>query len=174
MGQHRLKYRAFKLIPDSTKPLPEAMLTSYSWGFFSIHWRAISQWVPKLPQIAKFRGPTWSPPGSYQHQMGPMLAPWTLLSGTILYKLFENCTSKITTKSPRSQWVNKILVDVDILTFLCQVPVKYDISYGIITVMSHKHHGFSNHRQLNCLFNSTVWHLASKKTSTVHWWIFLT
>ena len=30
--------------------------------------------------IAKFMRPTWGPPGSYRHQMGPMLAPWTLLS----------------------------------------------------------------------------------------------
>ena len=32
-------------------------------------------------QIAKFMGPTWGPPGSCWPQMGPMLAPWTLLSG---------------------------------------------------------------------------------------------
>ena len=32
-------------------------------------------------QIAKFMGPTWGPPGSCQPQMGPMSAPWTLLSG---------------------------------------------------------------------------------------------
>ena len=32
-------------------------------------------------QIAKFMGPTWGPPGSSRPQMGPMLAPWTLLSG---------------------------------------------------------------------------------------------
>ena len=30
-----------------------------------------------------FMGPTWDPPGSYRPQMGPMLAAWTLLSGTI-------------------------------------------------------------------------------------------
>ena len=35
-------------------------------------------------QIAKFVGPTWSPPGSCRPQMGPMLAPWTLLSGILL------------------------------------------------------------------------------------------
>ena len=33
------------------------------------------------PQIARFIGPTWGPPGSCRPQMGPMLAPWTLLSG---------------------------------------------------------------------------------------------
>ena len=32
------------------------------------------------PQIAKFMGPTWGPPGSYRPQMGPILAPWILLS----------------------------------------------------------------------------------------------
>ena len=31
-------------------------------------------------QIAKFMGPTWSPLGSSRPQMGPMLAPWPLLS----------------------------------------------------------------------------------------------
>ena len=30
---------------------------------------------------SKVHGPTWGPPGSYRPQMGPMLAPWTLLSG---------------------------------------------------------------------------------------------
>ena len=35
-------------------------------------------------QIARFMGPTWSPPGSCLPQLGPMLAPWTLLSGTVL------------------------------------------------------------------------------------------
>ena len=29
-------------------------------------------------------GPTWGPPGSSRPQMGPMLAPWTLLSGYII------------------------------------------------------------------------------------------
>ena len=32
-------------------------------------------------QIAKFMGPTWGPPGSCRPHVGPMLAPWTLLSG---------------------------------------------------------------------------------------------
>ena len=32
-------------------------------------------------QIAKFMGPTWGPPGPCRPQMGPMLAPWILLSG---------------------------------------------------------------------------------------------
>ena len=31
-------------------------------------------------------GPTWGPPGSCRPRMGPMLAPWTLLSGMSLSK----------------------------------------------------------------------------------------
>ena len=33
-----------------------------------------------LTQIARFMGPTWGPPGDDRTQVGPMLAPWTLLS----------------------------------------------------------------------------------------------
>ena len=32
-------------------------------------------------QIAEFMGPTWGPSKSCRPQVGPMLAPWTLLSG---------------------------------------------------------------------------------------------
>ena len=37
--------------------------------------------VNEISQVAKFMGPTWCTPGSCRSQMGPMLAPWTLLSG---------------------------------------------------------------------------------------------
>ena len=43
-----------------------------------------------IPQIAKFMGPTWDPPGSCRPQLGPMLAPLTLLSGTVIkYNAFK-------------------------------------------------------------------------------------
>ena len=37
--------------------------------------------VPSWSLIARFMGPTWGPPGADRIQVGPMLAPWTLLSG---------------------------------------------------------------------------------------------
>ena len=43
------------------------------------HETVLSWWTTS--QITRFMGPTWDPPGSCQPQMGPMLAPWTLLSG---------------------------------------------------------------------------------------------
>ena len=54
------------------------------------------------PQIAKFMGLTWGSPGSCRPQMGPMLAPWTLLSGTFITALCDNeaviCLSMMLTK----------------------------------------------------------------------------
>ena len=41
-----------------------------------------------ISQIAKFMGPTWGPPGSCRPQMGPMLAPWTLLPGMSKWHIF--------------------------------------------------------------------------------------
>ena len=38
-------------------------------------------------QIAKFMGPTWGHHGSCRPQMGPVLAPWTLLSGLMPWLL---------------------------------------------------------------------------------------
>ena len=35
-------------------------------------------------KITKFMGPTWGPPGPCRPQMGPMLAPGTLLSGMLV------------------------------------------------------------------------------------------
>ena len=40
-------------------------------------------------------GPTWGPPGSCQPQMGPMLAPWTLLSGTLHKKHTESTPASL-------------------------------------------------------------------------------
>ena len=37
-----------------------------------------------LIHVARFMGPTWGPPGTDRTQVGPMLAPWTLLSGYFL------------------------------------------------------------------------------------------
>ena len=40
-------------------------------------------------QIARFMGPTWDPPGADRTQVGPMLAPWILLSGIITWVPFQ-------------------------------------------------------------------------------------
>ena len=51
-------------------------LTSLSWED-PIHFTS-SHTVPSL--IARFIGPTWGPSGADRTQVGPMMAPWSLLS----------------------------------------------------------------------------------------------
>ena len=47
--------------------------------------------------IARFMGPTWHTPGADRTQVGPMLAPWTLLSG---YTSHETVSSDINQAMP--------------------------------------------------------------------------
>ena len=57
---------------------PDTSLTleySRSQGKFMLIW----------PLIARFMGPTWGPSGADRTQVGIMLAPWTLLPGTVMY-----------------------------------------------------------------------------------------
>ena len=48
-----------------------------------------------MTQIAKFMGPTWGPPGSCRPPMGPILAPWTLLSVETLFLVCYRCHQEI-------------------------------------------------------------------------------
>ena len=48
--------------------------------------------IVKIPD-SKVHGAHMGPPGSCRPQMGPMLAPWTLLSGKWSY-MYDPCTGK--------------------------------------------------------------------------------
>ena len=70
--------------------------------------------LPLAPilQITKFMGPTWGPPGSCRPQMGSMLAPWTLQSGTISTISRVSRTKQMwwynhfsTYKEPTNKWI---------------------------------------------------------------------
>ena len=70
----------------------------FSYSYMSSNILNISDWYQFVPrQImmrwtshkTKFMGPTWVPPGSCRPQMGPMLAPWTLLSGMDHVELYD-------------------------------------------------------------------------------------
>ena len=62
--------------------LPNKIILAVHPEKWSTHTRIILISFCKVPQIAMFMGSTWGPPGSCRLQMGPMLAPWTLLSET--------------------------------------------------------------------------------------------
>ena len=64
------------------------------------HWDALLCSSTQPTQIAKFMGPTWGPPGFCRPQMGPMLAPWTLLSGKCLTRI---CHPRLASCS--SDWI---------------------------------------------------------------------
>ena len=59
---------------------------SYQASFYDIY----VQGLTIVTQITKFMRPTWDPSGSCRPQMGPMLAPWTFLSGNLTIHLSEN------------------------------------------------------------------------------------
>ena len=56
---------------------------AYGRRFPSLNLAELAFWLH--PQIAKFKGPTWGPTGSCRPQVGPMLAPGTLLSGSLYW-----------------------------------------------------------------------------------------
>ena len=53
----------------------------YMFMFYQIWLYDSSKILNMTTQIAWVMAPTWDPPGSWRPQVGPMLAPWILLSG---------------------------------------------------------------------------------------------
>ena len=58
------------------------ILSIYLYSLVLLHWHWRSRMIV-TSQKTRFMGPTWDPPGSCRPQVGPMLVPWTLLSGTL-------------------------------------------------------------------------------------------
>ena len=62
---------------------------NWTWGcgIFSmdISSQSSSPISSSVSQIASFMRSTWGPPGNDMTQVGPMLAPWTLLSGVLYF-----------------------------------------------------------------------------------------
>ena len=61
--------------------VPSFMLVPQNARFFHISLGLLGL----LPLIARFMGPTWGPSGADRTQVGPTMAPWTLLSGTSIF-----------------------------------------------------------------------------------------
>ena len=65
--QHQFCYTCYTLSCCSSS------ISSFVWSMY--------------PLIARFMGPTWGPSGADRTQVGPMLAPWNLLSGSIYFRV---------------------------------------------------------------------------------------
>ena len=69
--------------------------------------------------IVRFMGPTWGPSGSDRTQVGPMLVPWTLLSGVVCHPLLGACGAFNHThqacfvRSPQWQWNNPTKTSIE-------------------------------------------------------------
>ena len=113
----------YKKVPISNKP------SSFHHFIFTellIHSNWYTYFLSKTTQITKFMGPTRGPPGSCRPQMGPMLTPWTLLSGdtlnaTVKWKVphITQCCSRIRTK-----WQHPLMPNQ---TLSIQIP-KWDLA----------------------------------------------
>ena len=68
-----------KLPPGPTKDI----YRNIAWHRSTATWESLL-WLSVPPLIARFIGPTWGPSGADRTQVGPMLAPWTLLSRSVL------------------------------------------------------------------------------------------
>ena len=59
--------------------------------------------------MARLMGPTWDPPGADTTQVGPMLAPWTLLSGQLIQLAKFTETPFSYNPSPVQNWCTRKL-----------------------------------------------------------------
>ena len=72
-----------KLVPDNTPTLHLARHKGMQ-AIQAPHVDIMIWWS----QIARFMVPTWGPSRADRTQVGPMLAPWILLSGDVLYMTY--------------------------------------------------------------------------------------
>ena len=61
--------------------------------FYRRSWQIGKQWpCRKTTLIARFMGPTWGSSGADGTQVGPLLAPWTLLSRKTTLSIMKSCS----------------------------------------------------------------------------------
>ena len=80
-------------------------------------------------QIARSMGPKWGPSGADRTQVGPMLAPWNLLSG---YKNVWATTAPMTGHIYTSIWPKMVVGSDPGIT--CEKPLSTPVSYWRIMV----------------------------------------
>ena len=62
------------------------------------------EWLVYHSQITRFMGPTWGQSGATRTQVGPMLAPWSLLSGPLFTKKTSSYGYRDPHDKPKTVW----------------------------------------------------------------------
>ena len=90
-----------KLLPNYTHETPYSSHVRIRYGISFVSWKSgpcmhvcnvLSLWALLLGEptlIARFMGPTWGPSGADRTHVGPIWAPWTLLSGLLLGEQYQ-------------------------------------------------------------------------------------
>ena len=96
------KWRLFRFKLNVLTNARYVTIYMYSMHMYSVESMPMHQeyFFGIAPEIAKFMGPTWGPPGSCRPPIGPMLAQWTLLSGPFFYSTSQFATSIVFPLSP--------------------------------------------------------------------------
>ena len=91
-GIHRGPVKSPHKRPVTRKmfPFDDVIMVTHVFCLVSLVIMTSNQRHSKWPQITRFMGPTWPSPESCRPQMGPMLAPWIVLSGPAkIWRHFE-------------------------------------------------------------------------------------
>ena len=84
--------------------------------------------IQSIIQIARFEGPTWGPPGSYRPQMGPILAPWTLLSENIFFIGTRNGLAPAIEHQPVPlDLSNSMVIRIPIVSIVAEVLIRFTL-----------------------------------------------
>ena len=114
-------YFGMKNLCNQQTVLYECMMKICSWRVKTSHCFILRS---KVTQITNFMGLTWGPPGSCQPQMGPVLAPWTLLSGKLIsYYIYIWVPGYL--KSP---WIRYLLGSPGTSLFSCEKQIDGSVS----------------------------------------------
>ena len=92
----------------------------------------------------RFMGPTWGPSGADRTQVGPMLAPWTLLSGLVIYKVLIKTSPNANTRYIQRMWnlySDCLYAKVDLYSVIfCRNTAVWNISTYLVNYMCWQEH----------------------------------
>ena len=102
-GVHNNDARKFPKYKTSNNQSKVHTVTKGHVSIQSTNFQPIPCCTPQREKFMGMMGPTWGPPGPCRPQMDPMLAPWTLLSGSVQFrKLSINAMPNALTQNPAS------------------------------------------------------------------------